>query len=226
MVYNPTRKCTNVVVPILRIRGTQLIGVDHYDYLGGRLESKLTFKQQISRTVASCNTKLFTLAKIRHFISDRIAILIYKSLILSKLTYGGIVCWSAHTKELGKLQKTQNRALRICYRAPRYTSNLTLHTNAKLYPLHLRRKFELLKIMYLKNRGANEMSGLAAEVSNVSNDCPSTRYNTSFPPEFVRPNTTRFLISITYQGPKIWAALLNHVKSCADLTVFICEIES
>lgn len=98
-----------------RIRGTLLKGMKLYDYAGERLDNTLTFKQQINRPVSSCNKKL-TLSRIKQFIQERVAVLIYKSLIVSKLTYGGVVFWSAQAKEIGKLQKTQNRALRSCYK--------------------------------------------------------------------------------------------------------------
>lgn len=111
-------------------------------------------------------------------------ILIYKSLILSKLTYGGIVCWSAPVKELGKFQKLQHRALRICYKSDRYTSNLTLHGNAGLHTLHLRRKLELYKIMYSKTRTQTNDNGESVNLEI------STRYGSSNPASFVRPKSS------------------------------------
>lgn len=203
----------------LSIRGTPLQGVDFYDYLGVRLDNSLSFKPQIARTVSGCNARLFTLSKIRQFIPESVAILIYKTLILSKLTYGGIVCWSAISKELDKLQKAQNRAPRICFKAMRYTSNLSLHQKAKLQPLCLRRKREICKIMYKKTR-VQLPNGIDLNI-----DRPPTRYNTSFPANFVRPYTTRFVKSLTYQGPMIWDSLPNNVKTCDSIEVFMCEVK-
>lgn len=73
--------------PALTIYGERLGRVDRYNYLGIVLDESLTFKSHIDKTISSCNHLLFSLAKIRWFINSSIAVQVYKSLILSRLTY-------------------------------------------------------------------------------------------------------------------------------------------
>lgn len=128
--------------PALTIYGERLGRVDRYNYLGIVLDESLTFKSHIDKTISSCNHLLFSLAKIRWFINSSIAVQVYKSLILSRLTYGVLLCLGASQLNRSRLQKVQNRGLRICFCADRYTSNLKLHNDAKVLPLSLRMKLD------------------------------------------------------------------------------------
>lgn len=62
-----------------------------------------------------------------------------------------------------KLQNLQNRSLRICYLSGRYTSDLVLHRQAKVLPLKIRGKLELLKLMYRVSRKQPEFDGHMAK---------------------------------------------------------------
>ena len=65
---------------------------------------------------------------------------IYTAVILSKIEYGSEAYHSASDKQLGKLQTLQNRALRIILGAVQCTEVVTLHAEAGLYPLCIRRE--------------------------------------------------------------------------------------
>lgn len=183
------------------------------------MDNTLSYKYHIGKQIASCSVNVFTLSKIRRFISEPLAVLIYKCLIMAKLSYGGVVCIGARKQELETLQKIQNRALRICYRASRYTSNISLHRQANVLPLFLRRKYELYNVMY------KCLSGRKSSPTNVRTPKPATRYSLSRPPSFTTPNSYGFINSVTYQGPLNWAGLPNAIKNLASLPEFQCEVK-
>lgn len=106
-----------------------------------------------------------TLSKIRRYIPESVAILIFKSLMMSKIGYGGILCVGAAKATFQKLR----RSLRVCFCASRYTSNIRLHIDSNVLPLYLRRKLDMYKYMYSKM--------LAQEKGLVNS---STRPNTRF----------------------------------------------
>lgn len=157
---------------------------------------------------------VYTLSKIRYSIPEYVAVLVYKCLIMAKLNYGGIVCLGAKKQELEKLQKLQNRALRICYSATRYTSNVSLHTRANVLPLFLRRKYELYNVMYKRLAKYNNNN------VTVETPRPITRYSVARPPVFVNPTSYGFINSVTYQGPLIWAGLPSSIKTIESLPDF------
>lgn len=60
--------------------------------------------------------------------------------------------------------------------------------------------FDVYKLMY--SRMLAQERGLI-----LNQNRPQTRFASSRPPLFERPNSDRFLKSITYQAPKLWAEL-------------------
>lgn len=48
-----------------------------------------------------------------------------------------------------------------------------------------------------------------------------TRYASACPPSFEKSNTSRFIESVTYQGPKLWADLPTHVLDLNDAMTLI-----
>lgn len=194
----------------LEICGSSLNRVNFYDYLGVRLDDTSTYSQHIQKVINGCNQRIFTLSKIRKYITEETAVLIYKTLIMSKLNYGGIFCLSANTNQLSKLQKLQNRALRICFLSNRYISNLELHKRANVLPLCLRRKLDMCKLMFKRMLNAERVTG------TITHTRPSTRYGVSRPPVFTHPKTSKFLRSVTYSAPLLWASLPNELKVLND----------
>lgn len=177
----------------LLISGDRLSGVDTYDYLGIMLDSTLTFRAHIDKIIAGCNQRIFSLAKIRKYVPLHVAVLIYKAVVMSKLNYGGMLCLGAAKSHLARLQKLQNR---ICHCASRYTSNIKLHTisYSNVLSVYPRRKLDVYKCMF----------GRMMELERnppVDENCPTTRFSSSRPPSYIRPNCERFLSSITYQAP-------------------------
>lgn len=67
---------------------------------------------------------------------------------MAKLQYGSLLNIGITKAGRQRIQKMQNRALRICLLMDRYTSNLTLHKEAKVIPIHLRSKLEMHKLMF------------------------------------------------------------------------------
>lgn len=136
---------------------------------------------------------------------------------MSKLNYGGLLCLGVQKTYLARLQKLQNRALRVCHGAYRYTSNIKLHIESNVLPMFLRRKLDVYKYMY------NRILALERDCP-VGHNGPVTRFSSSRPPTFERPNCERFLNSVTYQAPKLWSELPADIKNMNDSTHFDREI--
>lgn len=156
------------------------------------LDSSLTFKSHIGRTLNTCSTYVFTLAKIRKYITSTVAVQIYKSLVMSRLNFGGMLCLGAPKTSLSRLQKLQNRALRICLCGDRYTSYIQLHVTSNVLPLYLRRNLEIYKCMYLRMLSSVDPHD-AQNTSSVDVSRAVTRYSASRPPNFTRPHSVKFL---------------------------------
>lgn len=119
-----------------------------FDYLGVRLEDKLTFDNHINKIMSSCNNQIIHPCKIRRYLDDKTAVKLFKSHILSRMNYGLIFCICAKKKSLKRVQVAQNKALRISLLAQRYESNYILHLRTKTLPVDLRLKRDLYLHMF------------------------------------------------------------------------------
>jgi hypothetical protein len=99
-------------------------------YLGVTLDSKLTYRTHISNTLRKANYRLrqlFLILNKSSTIDINLALIIYRSLLRSILTYACPVWGNAANTYINKLQTFQNKVLRLITKLPRVTPIVTLH---------------------------------------------------------------------------------------------------
>lgn len=118
------------------------------------LDEKLTFAEHINYIVSIIARKNYLLSKIRMFLNQRIALLLYKTCILPYADIGDIFYNSGSKLLLNKLQILQNKSLRIVYGKNAELSTDEMHVNSNLLKLENRRKLNLLKTAFkMKEKG-------------------------------------------------------------------------
>jgi hypothetical protein len=123
-------------------------------YLGVILDSKLTYRKHINRTLCKANHRLRQLYPILNKsspININLALTIYKSLIRSVITYAAPAWGYAAKTHLNKLQIFQNKVLRIITKLPRVTPIDILHeqTGMETIKAHVSR---LARKLYSKSQ--------------------------------------------------------------------------
>jgi hypothetical protein len=124
-------------------------------YLGVTLDSKLTYRTHISCIPPKANYRLrqlFPILNRSSTIDINIALIIYKSLLCSILTYASPIWGYAANTHRNKLQTFQNKVLRIITKLPRVTPIVTLHeqTGMSLIRSHIKK---LTRALYQKSAG-------------------------------------------------------------------------
>ena len=88
----------------------------------------------MDRVITRINKTIGMIAKLRHFVPSSALTNIYKSLILTYLTYG-LVAWGNTSKNyLNKIVVLQKRVLRLIYFVDRKEHAIPLFENAKILP--------------------------------------------------------------------------------------------
>lgn len=173
-----TSGCQPCDQPSLLMNNIDLKSYETFDNLGLQLDTDLSFEAHMSHTLANCNFRLTTLCKIRKYIDQRVAIRIYKSIMLAKLQYGFSFLTNCSSRTKKMVQHFQNKALHVCCLGNRYTSNHELHHQNNVLPIELRCKTEVLNLMYKLAHRRNSPS-LEDESDLVSQSnyhhCPQTR---------------------------------------------------
>ncbi len=112
-------------------------------FLGMWFDAKVTWNNHISKMEGKCKKILNVMRCIsgREWGADRLALkTIYSTMIRAILDYGCMVYGSAAKSQLGKLERIQSQALRICCGAYPSSPVSALQVEMGEMPVHLRRK--------------------------------------------------------------------------------------
>lgn len=209
MHFSVKKKIESVLnLPSLHINMQRLEYVEDFKYLGITLDRRLNFQKHFHDTMLNLNHKLYVLCKVRPFINTEIAVLLYKSHLLSFLEYGTIFFVGLPIYLKCKLQRFQNKVLRVCHKADRYTTNLALHLASKIAPLEARRKVKICNYMFKQTRQTPEILTIPVRHGNRS----SLKRLVKVP----LPRNDRFKKSISFIGPTLWNSLPTTLRMCND----------
>ena len=107
--------------------------------------------------------KNYQFANICKYLDTSTRILIYKQTVLPLVEYVNFMMCLNNKQDIEKLQRLQNRSLRLCYNIndPTTISTTLLHENARIDKLCDRRKLALLCLMFdFRQRGMYAKTGL------------------------------------------------------------------
>ena len=199
----------------LYIFGDVVEHVEHYEYLGIIVDDKLSFKNYSIKCSNRANNKIYQLKKIRGCITTKCALTIYKSMVLPLVEYGGLFLDTCTDNVQTKIQRLQNRTLRIIYKQDNYVNMYDLHNTANLLPLKLRREIALLKIMFSK---IQDRQGLQLrELTTTAHDGPIMNVS--------KPASSRYIKSVAYRGPTTWNRLKPELRCLRDKNSFVSAIK-
>ena len=197
MIFGNRHKLLKIKNPTpLSINGKDLAFVKKYNYLGIVLDVELNLEPFFKSIIKKVNNKVYSLRKIRKYISFDIAIQIYKQTILPFFDYGGFSGMSLSKEKRNELQKIQNDILRICNgtRIVDRVSTELLHNKAKLLSLNQRRQKQLLILMYIYSKEDNVQLIPARNTHNANKFVFKTETKIG----------TKYENSPFYKGTKLW----------------------
>ena len=178
-----------------------------YKYLGVIIDEKLNWKPQIDKLCAKLSSVCGILSKVRYVLDRKSLLLIYNSLVESRLRYG-ILSWStASDKELNRLKVLQNRALRYIDFSPIGTTILPIYAQFKVLPLDS--LIALQRANYMFSLSSNQLPTVFRSYCKK----PTHRYETRFSKfNYCIPSHNVGKTSIKVIGPKMWADIPNDLK--------------
>lgn len=209
---NSRKKCNSDLH--ITICDAKLDRVSNYKYLGVNLDSGVSLRDNTNKIIGMVSAKLNRLSYLRKYINKIISLLIYKTAVLPLLEYANVT-QPLLTKTLQKkLQRLQNRALRIIYHYHLPADTLEqLHLNARLMPVRQRADRHTLCLIYRRSRLPDQyphkIIGNAAtrSASKVRFDLP-------------RPKLEKYKTFSMYQGVQLWDELTAVVQHSVTYDYF------
>lgn len=192
--------------------------VDHTKSLGLIIDDRLSWgvhiDEYLCKKVASA---IGALKRVRPFVTQAVAVQIYKALILPYFDYCSAV-WDGLSNRLAdKVQKLQNRAARVILRASYDTRSSDLRNRLRWDSLCVRR-IKLKAILMFKS-----IHGLAPSYLQNLFSARHTNYhlrNSEQRLTLPRPRTDYCKRSFSYSGAKIWNELPVYVRLSTSLAQF------
>ena len=135
----------------LRLNGVALHSCTQYKYLGVLLDETMNMESNFNYIFKRLSYKFFQFTKIiRNYLDIKTRVLVYKQTIMPLAEYAGFMFNLNRKQDIDKLQKLQNRLLRLCFNIhnPRDLSVTELHIRANIDTLNIRRELQLLGLMY------------------------------------------------------------------------------
>lgn len=164
--------------------------------------SKLTLTQHANSIIGLVSGKIKTLSYLRKYVKFETGLSIYKSMILSLFEYANLTYSLIPIKIRRKMQRLQDRTLRIIYYLEQNLTISELHKSAKLMALDQRAEFQLLCLMFRRSYNHDRYPLVSSERMKKSSFIyrdPQMRNLSPFPYIKGQIYGTNFLLM-----PRIW----------------------
>ena len=138
--------------PSLKLHGVEIPVIDECKFLGIIFDKKLTFIPHLKYLKMKCNKTLQLLCVVAHKecrADQNMLLLLYRSLIRSKLDYGSIIYRSARRSYLKTLNPIYHGGLRLVLGAFRTSPAVSLYAEANKAPANIR-SYKLALQYYVK----------------------------------------------------------------------------
>ena len=201
MIFGTKARLSNQPKVELKVGDHSLREVTSYRYLGTTLDPTLNATAQLTKLNQLLAQKLTSFRKIRRCMSEKSAITIYKTTILPIFDYNDIIYYLLNKQQLTKLQRMQNRALRLVFMG-RVLSVEEMHDLAKVQYLEQRREAHLMGLMFNRTRE----SGYRDDRARI------TRQGDAVLLKVPKANTTKFMNSPVFKGSTMWNQLPVEVR--------------
>lgn len=208
--------------PEILVNGEPLEMVKNMKYLGVIIDNKLNMNDNLRYVCKKVARKIGFLGRISRNLTFSARYNVYRTIIVPHFQYCASLLYSANSGGIDKLQKLQNRALRIIIRCSKLTSvNLMLSALSTMsVKQHI--MFATLKLVFkMKNRLVPEsLSSIC--VSNESVHTRELRNKEDFRlPLFRKDNTQRMLL---YNGLKHFNKLPRDIKCEGLFNKFVVKL--
>ena len=213
MLFGSRNKIKNSYKPELFINNELLQLVPTFKYLGVHLDQTLNFNYHLETLKNNISFKLYMFSKIRRFMNEKCAIIVYKTMLLPFFDYCDIVYMFSGQNELSKLNRHHIRGMRICSNNGYHLEEKELYINCNLSTLNVRRKVHLRNFMFkLKN----------SEIYLENNDDVHVNTRLHDGPVFkvTHPNSEPIKRSVMYIGALEWNSLDADVRNIKDMANF------
>ena len=207
----------------VNLNNRELENVTRFKYLGVLLDNHLNFQDHIKAVKGKVDMKTGLLWRIRTFISQDLALQLYKSLIAPHFAYCCHIYDGCSITSQRQLQVSQNNALRAVLRADNRSPTERLHESLNIEWLDVARQkttcLEAFKIVH--GLGPSNLNSIVKQVNPVR----STRSGDTLMLECPRTHTKLGDMNFKIRAYHYWKGLPPELRRIEQLDTFKCDIK-
>ena len=197
----------------VKIGNTDVVTSSEEKLRGVHIDSKLSFDHHVSKLCQKARNKLYAFARISPYMDQKKLRNLMRAFISSQFQYCPLI-WMFHSRQLDqKINKIQERALRITYKDTESTYSELLQKDCAV-TIHTKNLQILMTEMY---KTKNELNPLFMQEIFREN---TTRYNLRSNNEFTQPRVRSVCNgteSVRFKGPQLWQTLPPIIRNSENL---------
>jgi hypothetical protein len=212
------KKKININEIKIKIDDKEIEIVSEMKYLGVFIDNKLNFNKNVDYISKKIARKYGLLCRLNKKLTPACKITLYKSLISPHIDYCSSILFSATNEQFGKLQKLQNKIMRLIIGCNRYTRINDMLSTLGWLNVKQRVYFNTLVLIFkMKNHMLpNYLSEKLSYVRDMHDHNTRTRNN------FVLPNYTKAVSqnSVFYKGIRLFNQMSDEMKNARTVKEF------
>lgn len=196
----------------------QIERVQKIKYLGVIIDYRLQFKEHGEYIISKISRGVNYLSRCAPYLSKWSRLAVFNTIVFPHFTFCSTILYLLNKGEIERLQKLQNRAMRVILSCSRYTSVRSMLQQLCWLPVKKYLSWSVLLFIY-KVKSGQAPAYLVSKVTYVDQ---VHRYETRQQNDFfvVSRGTKSAENSIFNRGLKMFNALPRDVKDCGTVSVF------
>ena len=179
--------------------------VPTYKYLGIFMDQNLNFNYHLKNVINSISHKLYVFSKIRRYLSEKSAFIVYKSMVLPYFDYGDVVFMFSNKNLLNKMDRLHKRGLKISTKTLTHVSDVELFNYCNISNLGNRRIVHLRNFLFNRKHLCENVDDTEYNICTRSKSGPHFYVN--------KPNCEAYKRSICYSGSIEWNNLNSDIRN-------------
>lgn len=218
MIIKSVRKELKRNITVKCLDGTMIERVENIKYLGVVIDSGLRFEGHCDYVLKKIGKKVSFLNRIGNDITGYARCTVYKTIIAPHFEYCATLLMAMGEMQLTKLQRAQNRAMRVILQCDRYTRVETMLQTLRFMSVRQRMRYNVCVFIFKIVKGMmpehlRERITLVGE-TNVK----QTRQSENIVIQFRRTRNAQK--SLYYEGVKMYNDMPTELKLCDRLAIF------
>lgn len=203
----------------LEMGGHPLTKTTSYKYLGIYIDNKLSWDIHINNIIKKLSQVAGVIFKNRECLSKKSLMLVYNSLVNSRLRYGLCTWGTASKGQLKGLNQIHDKIIRFMTFSKPCANCQPLYKSLEILPLESLLQLEQAKFMFKSYQ--KSLPAVFSTYVSKPNHNYSTSYARSSNFSMVHSgSSTKVQKSIRYLGPKIWASTPFETKQSTSVKMF------